>query len=138
MGSPSSGTPFVVRCASTVGPLRSTGISRINTTMDPSDFRPEPCVHLCIRARRSPILRDSGGSPRFLGLSFGARHPLSPRTALRVHLLIASTQVADFAYPGRLVAVGLFNEAETGSLVLRLTPLLSQASPPRTFTARRW
>ena len=104
MAFPSSGTSFLVSNTFTVPPLRSTGVNRFLATMGVSDFRPETCRRLCIPSGRwSPYGTLSVGSPRFLDLSFRTCRSLSPRAVPRVHLLIASTRVSDFAISGRLV-----------------------------------
>ena len=72
-----------------------------------------------------------GGSPRFLDASFRARSPLSPRGALQVPILISSLQVKGFSISGSLAAPNRCNEAESGSLALRLALSPLKASPDR-------
>lgn len=61
------------------------------------------------------------GPLRFLCISFCARSPLSPRSALRMLLFVPSPQVAGFTPSGGLTALSLCNEAVTDSLSLGLT-----------------
>ena len=72
------------------------------------------------------------GSPRFLDLSFSARFSQPPRTTLQTHELIKSLEAAGFTLCDRL-AMAIFgcNEAESDSLALRLTDLITRASPER-------
>ena len=69
------------------------------------------------------------GPLRFLDRSFHARCPLSPRTARRLLLPVASSPVPGFILFGGLATVILCNEAETGSLALRLACSPCKASP---------
>ena len=69
------------------------------------------------------------GSPRFLDASFATRHLLTPRTASCVHMLTSSAEVLTSPNQGGWSRSQLqSNEAETSSLTLWLTALLSQAS----------
>ena len=69
------------------------------------------------------------GSPRFLDASFAARHLLTPRTASCVHMLTSSAEVLTSPnQEGWSRSQLQSNEAETSSLTLWLTALLSQAS----------
>src|SRR5205085_10918086 len=56
---------------------------------------------------------------------------LSPRAAHPLRVLVASRMVSGFLISGSLTAADWCNEAEVGSLSLRLT-----SSPPRAPTAR--
>jgi len=71
------------------------------------------------------------GSPRFLDQSFSTRCPLSPRKARQLLTPVASLTTLGFAYLGRMATFSKFNEAETGSLALRLALLPHEASPDR-------
>jgi hypothetical protein len=46
-----------------------------------------------------------------------------------LHTPVASLTALGFAYPGRMATFSKFNEAETGSLALRLALLPHEASP---------
>jgi len=85
------------------------------------------------RVMSSPVMLCLGphpvGPPRFLGQSFSMRRPLSPRRARQPHTPVASLPALGFTYPGRMATLIEFNEAETGSLALRLTPSPHEASP---------
>ena len=54
------------------------------------------------------------------GRPIHTRRPLSPREARQVHMLITSLTAAGFTFSGRLATLHWCNEAETGSLALRL------------------
>jgi hypothetical protein len=69
------------------------------------------------------------GPPRFLGQSVSTRRPLSPRRARQLHTPVTSLPTLGFIYPGRMATLTKFNEAETGSLALRLALSPHEASP---------
>ena len=71
------------------------------------------------------------GPPRFLDQSVSTRRPLSPRGARQLHTSVASLPTMGFTYPGRMATPRKFNEAETGSLALRLALSPHEASPDR-------
>jgi hypothetical protein len=71
------------------------------------------------------------GPPRFLDQSVSTRRPLSPRRAQQLLLPVASLPALGFTYPGRMATPTKFNEAEMGSLALRLAPSPHEASPDR-------
>ena len=110
--------------------LRSTVVTRFFATMSLSDSRPGPFPRLFLPSGRWRSDRHLAGSPRFLDRSIHARCPLSPRKAQRLHLPITSSSVAGFI---TLWRTGHFhpwcNEAESGSLALRLACLPYEASP---------
>jgi hypothetical protein len=58
------------------------------------------------------------------------RRPLPPREAGKVHLLVASLAVAGFTTLWRVGHLHKRNEADSGSLALRLTRSLAGASTP--------
>ncbi len=68
------------------------------------------------------------GPPRFLDQSFDTRCPLSPRRAWQLLMPVTSLPALGFAIPGGLADSQKFNEAESGSLALRLA-----SSPHRGF-----
>jgi hypothetical protein len=82
--------------------------------MGPSDSRPDVVV--------------PAGPLRFLDFSFPARRLQSPRGVRRLLSGVASPAIADFSISGSLVTPTLRNEAESSSLVLRLTGLPRRAS----------
>ena len=88
-----------------------------------SESRPEPLARLFIPWRCwLSCLSHSAGLPRFLDRSIHARCPQPPRKAQRVHAYWFP--VDDRLHPSR--RTGHFqipNEAESGSLALRLTCL---------------
>jgi len=67
------------------------------------------------------------GPPRFLGQSFDARRPQPPRRAQWLHIPIASPLALRFVPIGGLATLKEINEAESGSLALRLTSSPSEA-----------
>jgi len=95
--------------------------------MSLSDSRPEPPSGY-VFPHEVGLFR-SAGSPRFLGRSFHARCPLSPRQVRRLLAPIASPSIAGFRILGRLATHSLCNEAEPGSLALRLACSPREASP---------
>ncbi len=60
------------------------------------------------------------GPPTFLDQSVSTGRPLSPRKARQLHTPVASLPAVGFTYPGRMATFAKSNEAETGSLALRL------------------
>jgi hypothetical protein len=110
------------------GPLAPRALPRFFATMGLSDSRLQQTSRLFIPGYPPALTPDHSGSPRFLGASFRARSPLSPRDALQMHLPVASLQISDFVVSGRLVASIWCNEAEPGSLALGLTRLRSVVS----------
>jgi hypothetical protein len=110
-----------------VRPLRSTVITRFPATMSLSDSRPEPPSGY-VFPHEVGLFR-SAGPPRFLGRSFHARCPLSPRRVRRLLAPISSPPIAGFRILGRLATPTLCHEAEPGSLALRLACSPREASP---------
>jgi hypothetical protein len=100
------------------GPLAPSCFHDFLATMGLSDSRLRQTPRLFIPGH--PSSRRSG-SPRFLGPSFRARFPLSPRGALPVLSPVASPQISGLTLSGRLATPTLHNEADSGSLALRLT-----------------
>ncbi|MGD8769080.1 MAG: hypothetical protein PVJ06_03455 [Desulfobacterales bacterium] len=56
---------------------------------------------------------------------------VSPREARQLHTSVASLPALGFTYPGRMATPIKYNEAETGSLALRLALSPHEASPDR-------
>ena len=110
------------------GPLAPSCFQDFFATMGLSDSQLQQTFRLFIPGHLSTPSPGHSGSPRFLGASFRARSPLSPRDALQMHLPVASLQISDFGVSGRLVASTWRNEAEPGSLALGLTRLRSVVS----------
>ena len=71
------------------------------------------------------------GPPRFLNQPVSTRHPLSPRKARQLLTPVASLPTLGFTYPGRMATFTKYNEAEVGSLALRLALSPLKASPDR-------
>ena len=117
------------------GPLAPSCFQNFLATMGLSDSHLRQTPRLFIPAHPVVILTPRRrGSPRFLGPSFPARLPLSPRGALPVLSPIASLQVSGLTVSGRLATPTLPNEAGSGSLTLRLTG--SQSGAIRPFVTR--
>jgi hypothetical protein len=110
-------------------PLRSAVVTRFLATMSRSDSRPQPPARLCLPVRRWALPTHCAGSPRFLGRSVPARCPLSPRKARRLPSPVTSPSAAGFSISGRLATFIKCNEADAGSLALRLAGSLPGASP---------
>ena len=117
-----------------VKPLRSTGITLLLRYYGLLRPPPETTDRYVFRFRLFP----SGGSPRFLGCSFDTRRPLSPRRAGRLLALVSSSSVL-VSPPSAggcracrdIDRSQLCNEADLGSLALRLASLSHEASPRR-------
>ena len=117
------------------GSLRSAVISRFVATTNPSDShtshdavmhsRPVPA------ARRARDADRPRGSLRFLLDLSASAVPNHPEESVSLRLLVASRTMAGFTLSGGLATLDWRNEAESGSLALRLTPLPWQASTPR-------
>jgi hypothetical protein len=91
----------------------------------------QACLRLCLPASRWWLAHHPAGSPRFLDQSVHARCPLLPRKVRRMHSPVASSSVAGFSFLGRMATSNTRNEAEMGSLMLRLTCSPHQSSKPR-------
>jgi hypothetical protein len=112
------------------GPLAPSCFQDFPATMGLSDSRLRSPDRLFIPGQPSVCSPYRSGSPRFLGASFRARFPLPPRGALQVPTPVASLQVSGLAVSGRLATPTLRNEADPGSLSLRLTRSQSRAVNP--------
>jgi hypothetical protein len=103
------------------GPLRLPNEPADGYLFPPTVFRP-PCQEVVTPGRVSQVPRGS----------FDARHPLSPRVAHPLHVLVASRMVSGFAASGRLTTTtGLTRPKRVHAFALRLT-----SSPSRAPTAR--
>jgi hypothetical protein len=124
------------------GSLRSAVVSGVVTTMNPSDSRTSRATVMHSRrplaARRARDAGRSCGSLRFpMNLSASAV-PNHPGEFVRCTGSLLSRTMAGFTNSGRLATLNLRNEAESGSLSLRLMPSLPRASTagsPRTAAA---
>ena len=118
---------------STLRPLCSTVVTRFFATTSLSDSRPVHVIRLCIPASRLCLLRAllCRVSQVPLPCSFHARCPLSPRSAQRLLLSVTSSLMTGFLLFGGLAASIGVNEAESGSLALRLASLLVQGTASR-------
>ena len=83
-----------------------------------------------LAARRARDVDRPRGSLRFLLDLSASAVPNHPGESVSLRLLVASRTVAGFTFFGRLATLDWRNEAESGSLALRLTPLPRQASTP--------
>jgi hypothetical protein len=120
-------------CGNTLsaGSLRSPGITRLQRYYEPLRLPPEPRPGYLFPCRvdRRPTRRQSPERvSQVPDCSVGIRRPLSPRRARPLRMFVASRSMPGFAISGRLATLDWCNEAETGSLALRLTPLPSEAS----------
>src|SRR5262249_17344367 len=109
-------------------------LPRFFATISPSDSRPCPAAVIDSHRhslRSLPGLLAHGRVSQVPRLSFDARCPLSPRVVHPLHTLVASRMVSGFGTFGRLTTTDWCNEAETGSLALRLA-----SSPSRSSTGR--
>jgi hypothetical protein len=104
-------------------------MTRFPATMGLSDSRIGPSPGLCLSLGRWGWWPRPTGSPRFLDRSVRARCPLSPRRVRQVLALVASPPMAGFSLFGSLATVIWCNEAEPGSLALRLARWPPEASP---------
>jgi hypothetical protein len=100
---------YIDRNTSLGWPLGSTKFPRFLSYYGPSDACSEPR-----RIRHRP--------PRFLDQSFGTCCPQPPRRVQRLLWSVASPLMLGFITSGRLTTLDLRNEAESGSLALRLAP----------------
>jgi len=116
------------------GPLAPSCFQGFLATMGLSDSRLQQSLRLFIPGYPPALSPGRNGSPRFLGASFRARSPLSPRGALQVRLSVSSLQVTGFIISGSLATPDKCNEAETGSLALGLTRLRSRGFAPLAST----
>jgi len=122
---PSESIPF---CQ---GPFAPRALPRFPATMGLSDS-PAPNSRLmdsaCVLPRSSRGRWQ--GSPSLPNLTFPARCPLSPRRAPPLFVNISSRRVSGFSFSGSLAVLTLCNEAQSGSLALRLTGSICGASAP--------
>ncbi len=115
------------------GPFARPALPGVVTTMSPSDsLRSQKTVidsRRLLANRYVSSVRPLSRVSQVSGCSVDARRPQPPRAARRLHTPVASPLACGFAFSGRLAATELRNEAESGSLTLRLT-----SSPKRGFT----
>ena len=128
-GFPQAALPPSDENASSFRPLRSTVVTRFFATMGLSDSRTGSPRGYVFPQDVGPTCSHPAGPPRFLDRSVPTRRPLSPRRAQQVLAPIASLPVSGFRFSGRLAALTLRNEAEPGSLTLRLAGSPHEASP---------
>jgi hypothetical protein len=112
-------------------------LPRFNATMSPSDSRPGQLAviysHELLIPAQALGWGHLAGSLRFLDGSVDIRRPQPPRGVQPLPLLVAwrsGVRLHPFLKVGHSHLLG-FNEAESGSLALRLTSSLSQASAGR-------
>jgi hypothetical protein len=113
------------------GSLRSTGVTPLRRYYEPLRLPTTPdCGYVFPQSaggnphRSSPRGRVSQVPDR----SVDARRPQPPRGTWPLHVLVARRPMTGFTRSGRVGRSHLRNEAETGSLALRLTPSPSKAS----------
>ena len=126
---------LLVSCRNTfvAGALRSTGVTRRRHYYGPLRLPTGPAGGYVfppiVEQATHPVTPSPCRVSQVPGCSVDARCPQPPRAARRLHPPVASPPVRGFAFSGRLATTELRNEAESGSLTLRLTP-----SPKRGFT----
>jgi len=122
-------------CMISAGSLRSAVVSGVNATMNPSDSHTSRTAVMHSRhtlaARRARDAGRSRGSLRFLFDLSASAVPNHPGEFVPLRLLVASRTMTGFTTFGRLATLALRNEAESGSLTLRLMPSLPQAPTPK-------
>jgi hypothetical protein len=84
-----------------------------------------------LAARRARDFDHPWGSLRFLFDLSASAVPNHPGEFVTLRLLVAWRTMTGFTTSGGLATLDWRNEAESGSLALRLTPLLRQASTAR-------
>jgi len=124
------GAPFLLLSVTTVRPLRSTGITPLPHYYGPLRLPSRTTSRFSIPegVGGGPLLSSwtaqvsarPDGPPRFLDRPVRTRRPLSPRGLRWVHAPVASPPIAGFRRPVSLAIPHLCNEAESGSLALRL------------------
>jgi hypothetical protein len=123
------------------GFLRSTGVSRFIATMNPSDsLESRRAVMRSRAALACPRAREvdrSRGSLRFLVDLSAPAVPNHPGEFVPLRLLVASRTMAGFPFSERLATLAWRNEAESGSLALRLTPSRTTGFDDRVAPSRR-
>jgi len=82
----------------TAGPLRSTGVTPLLRYYGPLRLPTHPHTGLLIPLLPPGYKPQPAGPLRFLDLSFATRHPLSPRWADPLHLLVTSRNVLASSY----------------------------------------
>ena len=113
------------------GPFARPALPGVVTTMNPSDSRTWPQHGYWFPwSVVSPVstLATPRRASQVLDCSVGIRRPLSPRRARPLRMFVASRSMSGFALSGGLATLAWCNEAEMGSLTLRLTPSPSEAS----------
>ena len=113
------------------GPFAPSCFQDFFATMGLSDSRLRQRNRLFVPGRPVVPAPRRSGSPRFLDQSLDTRRPLSPRRARSLLLPVPSRPALGFAYPGRLATPRQYNEADSGSLTLRLMSSPYEASPDR-------
>jgi len=115
----------------TAGPLRSTGVTPLPHYYGPLRLPTNQLTELCIALLPPGYEPQPVGPLRFLDLSFATRHPLPPRWADPLHLLVASRGVLASSlstdWPP-ITCVSRLNPVQPYGL--RLTASLSSGLPP--------
>ena len=129
---PCQSAPVLFESASSCqGPLAPRALPRFRATMGLSDSpassaRLMDSTHAALRLGRSRCL----GSPSLPNPTVPTRCPHSPRRSPPLLVNIASRRIFGFGTFDRLADLTLCNEADTGSLALRLAGSLHGASTP--------
>ena len=114
------------------GPFAPRALPRFNATMSLSDF---PVSSTPLIDSRRTLMASSRhprqGSPSLPNSTFPARCPHSPRRSPSLLSNVSSQWISGFGISDRLADLSWCNEADTGSLALRLTGLIRGASTPR-------
>ena len=87
------------------------------------------------RSLSPSALSPRPGSPSLPNRTFPARCPLSPRRVPTLLANVSSRRMAGFRFSGRLATLNWCNEADSGSLALRLTGSLHGAPTRRSLPA---
>ena len=108
------------------GPFAPQALPRFNTTTNPSD---SPQAGNAVHSPAPPFESrpPAGGVSQVPSQTIVACHPLSPRGAEQVHSSISSLPVLASPFLKGWPLLLKFNEAEPGSLSLRLTTLIHRA-----------
>jgi hypothetical protein len=127
---------FLSPLRSCQGPLAPRALPRFLATTGLSDS-PTARTQLISSLRSLPLapLGQRPGSPSLPNPTFPGRCPLSPRRVPALLANVSSRRMAGFSSSGRLATLNWCNEADSGSLALRLTGSLHGAPTRRLLPA---
>ena len=127
---------FLSPLRSCQGPLAPRALPRFPATTGLSD---SPTSRAPLMSSRRPLSPSSPnrqrGSPSLPNRTFPAPCPLSPQRVPALLVNVASPRMAGFRFSGRLATLRLCNQADAGSLALRLTASLRAAPTRRSLPA---